>query len=255
MQRARGLSIFFPAYNDARSLPGLVEKAFAVGQDCAEQVEVIVVDDGSQDDTPRVLEELQRRYGPALRVIRHPANLGYGAALTSGFRAATKELVFYTDGDGQYDVGELRKLVEQVGPGVDWVNGYKISRSDPWYRLLIGRLYNFAVRRLFSLKLRDVDCDFRLIHRRVLGSLQLSTSSGAICVELAYQLQAAGANLVEVPVHHYPRLYGRSQFFRLPHLWRTVVDVVRLFINLVLVRKGLARRALLVRVAHGKHHG
>lgn len=230
---APSLSVFFPAYNDAPSLPKLLEKTFAVLPQVSDDYEVIVVNDGSRDATAEVLEELRRRYGPRLRVVTHAENRGYGAALRSGFAAATKELVFYTDGDGQYDVGELPKLLQHMAPDVGLVNGYKIERHDPWHRIWIGRVYNRFARLLFRIHLRDIDCDFRLIRRRLLEDIRLRSTSGTICIELVRKLELSPYRVVEVPVHHYPRLYGRSQFFRVRSLATTFGQLLGLYYRLV----------------------
>src|SRR5436190_16675270 len=137
-----GLSVFFPAYNDAPSLPGLISKTFSVLEEHVEDFEVIVINDGSVDDTAEVVAALKETYGPRMRVITHEVNRGYGGALRSGFLAATKEFVFYTDGDGQYNVEELPKLLELMAPDVSLVNGYKLERNDPWHRIFIGKCYN-----------------------------------------------------------------------------------------------------------------
>jgi glycosyltransferase involved in cell wall biosynthesis len=236
------LSLFFPAYNDAPALPRLIEQAFRYASECAESFEVIVINDASQDDTDRVLEALCSRFGPRLSVVRHAKNRGYGGALRSGFRASTKEFVFYTDGDAQYDMADLPKLVEKMTPGVGLVNGYKISRSDAWYRVLLGETYLFVVRHLFWLKIRDVDCDFRLIRRSALRNLALTTDSGAICVELVRKIQDTGCDIVQVPVRHLPRLHGSSQFFRFRNLWRMVVDLLLLFASRILSRASVPQR-------------
>ena len=229
------LSVFFPAYNDAPSLAGLIDKTFAVLREHAPDHEVIVVNDGSQDNTAEVLEELRRKYAPAMRVITHPENRGYGGALRSGFAAARKELVFYTDGDGQYDTGELPLLLDRMADDVGLVNGYKLERHDPWHRIWIGLVYNQFARRLFRIKLRDIDCDFRLIRRRLLEEMKLTSTSGTICVELVRKLELSPYRTVEVGVRHYPRRHGRSQFFRLRSLVTTLVQLARLFVRLVIM--------------------
>jgi len=236
------LTIFFPAYNDAPSLPALVEQAFAVAARVSNDFEVVVVNDGSQDDTDQVLERLAARYGPRLRVVRHAVNRGYGGAVRSGFDAAAKEFVFYTDGDGQYDVGELPKLVDAMRPGVGLVNGYKISRSDVFYRVWIGKTYLWTVRRLFRLKIRDVDCDFRLLRRSLMEGIDLECTSGPICVELVRKLQDTGWGVVEVPVRHLPRLHGRSQFFRPWNLVRSVWELGELYLRFLGRKPGPAPR-------------
>jgi glycosyltransferase involved in cell wall biosynthesis len=231
---APSLSVFFPAYNDAPSIPALVAKAFAVLDACTADYEVIVINDGSRDATGEVLAALAERFGPRLRVITHPQNLGYGQALRSGFAAATKDLVFYTDGDGQYDAGELVDLLAQMRGNVGLVNGYKLERNDPWHRICIGNVYNAFARCLFGIRLRDVDCDFRLIRRSLLEEIQLSSTSGTICVELVRKLELTECAVVEVGVHHYPRLHGSSQFFRVRSLAATLGQLVRLWFRLVL---------------------
>ncbi len=230
-----GVSVFFPAYNDAQSLPDLLARTFAVLRRAVRDYEVIVVNDGSADGTGAVLARLARLYAPFLKIVTHPRNLGYGAALRSGFANATKEFVFYTDGDGQYDPADLLPLLEAVTPDAGLVNGYKLKRSDPWHRVAIGWLYNQFARRLFRIRLRDIDCDFRLIRRSVLDWAALQSSSGTICVELVRRIEMSGAKVVELPVHHYPRLHGRSQFFRVRSLCTTFLQLCALFFRLVVL--------------------
>jgi len=229
------LSVFFPAYNDATSLPPLVRKTFDVLREHVADYEVIVVNDGSRDKTEHVLEQLRREFDPFLRVVTHTENRGYGAALRSGFAAATKDYVFYTDGDGQYDIGELPKLLERMGTETGLVNGYKLERQDPRHRIWIGNVYNFCARLLFRIRIRDIDCDYRLIRRPLLDKIHLTSTSGTICVELVRKLELSGCQVAEVGVHHYPRLHGRSQFFRLPALASTFTQLVRLWVRLVLL--------------------
>ncbi len=228
-----GISAFFPAYNDGGTIASMVLSALMTLRQLTDDYEVIVVNDGSRDYTPEVLEELVRRYPDEVRVIHHPKNRGYGGALKTGFAAATREWLFYTDGDAQYDPRELKDLVAALRDGVDVVNGYKIDRSDPLVRKIIGRVYHHTVKFLFGFKLRDVDCDFRLIRRAALEQIVLESDHGTICLELVKKLQDAGFCFVEVPVHHYHRAYGRSQFFNFPRLWRTARDLARLWWKLV----------------------
>lgn len=230
------LSVFFPAYNDAPSLPPLIAKTFAALEQHVEDYEVIVVNDGSADNTGEVLEELRSRHAPYMRVITHAANRGYGGALRSGFAAAKKEYVFYTDGDGQYDVSELPRLLELCGPATGLVNGYKLERQDPAHRIWIGSTYNFCARMLFRIRIRDIDCDYRLIRRALLDEIQLTSTSGTICVELVRKLELSGCEVREVGVHHYPRLHGRSQFFRIRSLATTFYQLLRLWVRLVILR-------------------
>jgi glycosyltransferase involved in cell wall biosynthesis len=236
------LSIFFPAYNDGGTIASMVISALLTARTLTPDHEVIVIDDGSRDQTPRVLDELASLY-PEVRVVHHPVNRGYGGALRSGFERASKEYVFYTDGDAQYDPTELGVLWERMDETVDVVNGYKISRSDPFHRILIGRLYHHAVRLLFGLQVRDVDCDFRLLRTSVFERVALTKSSGVICLELMKKIQDAGFRIAEVPVHHFHRAYGKSQFFNVRRIARTAVDVLKLWLELVVSKreqKGIA---------------
>jgi glycosyltransferase involved in cell wall biosynthesis len=231
---APGISVFFPAYNDALSLPSLLARTFETLRRVAADYEVIVVNDGSTDDTAEVLEDLRRKYSPFLRIVTHAVNRGYGAALRSGFAAATKDYVFYTDGDSQYDPAELENLLRLVTSDTGLVNGYKLERSDPWHRVAIGWLYNRFARWLFRIRLRDIDCDFRLIRRSALDLDALQSTGGTICVELVRTLEMSGAGVVETPVHHYARPYGRSQFFRVRSLAVTFWQLCAVFFRLVL---------------------
>ncbi len=230
------LSVFFPAYNDALSLPELLAAAFETLQERVADYEVIVVDDGSRDRTAQVLETLRVRYAPHLRIVTHASNRGYGCALRSGFKAATKDFVFYTDGDGQYDPAELPRLLERVGPKTGLVNGYKIARRDAAHRVWIGGAYNRCARALFRIRLRDIDCDYRLIRRQLLGQFELTSSSGTICVELARKLEATGCEVQEVGVHHYERRHGRSQFFRIRPLVITFGQLLQLWFRVMVWR-------------------
>jgi glycosyltransferase involved in cell wall biosynthesis len=225
------LSIFFPAFNDAPSLPGLIGKAFSVAPALASQFEVIVVNDGSSDSTGEALVRLQQQFGERLRVVTHPTNRGYGGALRSGIEAARYDLIFYTDGDGQYEVGELPLLFAKLRPEVGLVNGYKLQRHDPAHRIAIGWLYNRFARALFKVRLRDIDCDFRLFRRELITGEGLVSTTGTVCVELVKKIEASGCEVEEVGVSHYARLHGRSQFFRLRSLANTFRQICWLYMR------------------------
>jgi glycosyltransferase involved in cell wall biosynthesis len=233
-----GLSVFFPAYNDSGTIASMVIRAVKTASELTPDFEVIIVDDGSADSTADIADELARTY-PQVRAVHHPINRDYGAALRTGFHSATKELIFYTDGDAQYDPSELAALWAKVTPEVDLVNGYKISRADPLHRIIIGRIYHHIVSVLFGLKLRDVDCDFRLMRRTIFDRINLEKTSGIICVEMMKKIQDGGFRVVEVPVHHFHRAYGKSQFFNFRRLFRTGRDLLRLWYELVVRREHL----------------
>jgi glycosyltransferase involved in cell wall biosynthesis len=227
-----GISVFFPAYNDAGTIASLALVAHMTARELTDDYEVIVVEDGSPDHTGALLDEMAQSF-PWLKVVHHEQNRGYGGALRTGFATASKELVFYTDGDAQYDPRELKALYAAYGPEVDFINGYKIGRSDPLHRIVIGRVYHWFVRLVFGLKIRDVDCDFRLMRRRVFDKVVLTRSSGVICVELMKKVQDHGFRIAQVPVHHFHRSYGKSQFFNVRRVARTLVDLMKLWVELV----------------------
>jgi glycosyltransferase involved in cell wall biosynthesis len=237
-----GLTVFFPAFNDSGTIASMVIRARQAAAQLTPDYEIIVVNDGSHDGTPAIVEELARVW-PEVRVVHHEVNRGYGAALRSGFAAATKDVIFYTDGDAQYDPAEMARLWERLTADVDLVNGYKISRSDPLHRIVIGRVYHHTVKLLFGLRVRDVDCDFRLIRRAVFERVRLERSSGVICLEMMKKIQDAGFRIAEVPVHHYHRAYGRSQFFNVRRILQTGRDVAKLWWALVIRREHLAPHA------------
>ncbi len=217
------LTIFFPCYNDESTIDDLVVQAISVGYSLTDDLEVIVIDDGSVDGSRRVLERLRMKHSE-LRLVCHEKNRGYGAALRSGFDAATKEWVFYTDGDGQYDVNDLPDLAAE-SRNADIINGHKIRRADGWHRRLIGKVYAAVVRKAFDLPIRDIDCDFRLIRTYLVKELDLRSDSGSVCVELIAGLADRGAVFREVAVHHYARRFGKSEFFQMSRILRTVVQL------------------------------
>ncbi len=235
-QKTLSISVFFPAYNDENSIALLVRKAFALLPQFTTDYEVVVVNDGSSDNTAEVLNNLAAEL-TNLRVIHHSRNRGYGGALRSGFEHATKDMVFYTDGDGQYDVNEMTRLIPLMTEEVDVVNGYKMKRSDSHRRIVLGEIYKFLARQMFGLPIRDIDCDFRLMRRSMIQGIELTSTSGVVCAEMIYKLHMAGCRFTETPVHHYPRLHGQSQFFTVKRVARTGYDFFKLWLKLVVKRR------------------
>lgn len=230
-----GISAMFPCYNDAETIGGLVDDVHTALAPLVDDVEVIVVNDGSADNSRAVLDELAASR-PWLHVIHHEVNRGYGGALISGFAAARHEWIFYTDGDAQYDAREAALLVPLATDGVDIVQGFKLGRGDPLHRKVIGRVYHHVVKVLFQLPGRDTDCDFRLFRRRLIVDRPLVSTSGVICVEMMRSFREQHACFVEAPVHHYARPSGKSQFFRIPALARSSEQLLGLWWKMVVRR-------------------
>jgi dTDP-4-amino-4,6-dideoxygalactose transaminase len=229
LKKIHSLSMVFPAYNDALSLPSLIPTAYQTAQKITQDFEVIVVNDGSRDNTLSVLQKLQKKYSK-LKIVSHSVNRGYGGAIISGLSEAKKEWVFYTDGDGQYKPEEIFNLIEKLDIHIDVVNGFKKTREDSFVRKFVGEIYNSFLHHVYSVPIRDIDCDFRLIKRSYLQKISLRAQSGLFCLELVTSLAKVGARFAEVEVSHQSRKYGSSQFFTPKHLWKTFRDHVAFFI-------------------------
>ena len=206
--RRLGLSVFFPCYNEEGNLSRVVAEAMDFLPTVTDDFELIVVDDGSEDATGRIADELAAG-DERIRVVHHETNRGYGAALRSGFAAATKELIFYTDGDGQFDIAELGTLLARIGE-VDIVSGYRRRRSEGWLRRLNAYLWGALVQRVLGFRCRDVDSAFKLYRREVFESIEMRSTGALIDAEILARARRAGFTLAQVPVSHRPRLAGRQ---------------------------------------------
>lgn len=208
--RVPRLSYFLPAHNEEANLAPLVSEALATLPAIAETFEVIVVDDGSRDATPRIADELAEAHPGLVRAVHHPVNLGYGSALRSGFGAARYELVAFTDGDRQFRVEDLGRLTARLGEAdaPDVVAGYRIRRADPLVRTLYARIYRLANRVFFGLRVRDVDCACKLFRREALEGIRVESGGAFFSAELLIKLRAEGRRVVEVGVPHFARTAG-----------------------------------------------
>lgn len=202
------ITVFFPCYNEQENVAKVAQQALNVLEGLGADYELIIVNDGSADDTGAVADRIAACQ-PRVRVVHHPRNLGYGAALQSGFRAATKDLVFQTDGDGQFDLAELPPwlpLMEEY----DIVCGYRMNRRDNFVRRLNGWLWTKLTCLLFGLRLRDIDCAFKLYRRAIFDDLKMESTGALISTEILARAARKGCRITERGVHHYPRTAGRS---------------------------------------------
>ncbi len=243
-KRVARLSYFFPAHNEEANIEGLIEEALEGLPAIAETFEIIAVDDGSRDRTRVLADELTARHPGIVRAVHHPTNLGYGAALRSGFGAARYELVAFTDGDRQFRVEDIGRLTERLAEidRPDVVVGFRIRRADPIVRTVYARAYRLANRIFFGLSVRDVDCACKLFRREVLDGVQVESEGAFFSAELLIKLRAAGRSVVEVGVPHYPRTAGSPTGAKPQVILRAVRDFWRLRVAMWVNRQGALRR-------------
>ncbi len=221
------LSIFFPAYNEEANIGATVAQAQAVAEKISHDYEIIIVNDGSKDKTGQIADELARK-DTHIKVVHHNPNQGYGAAVWSGVQAATKEYVFFTDADLQFDLRELENLVEHV-PANDVVIGYRAKRRDPLMRLANAKGWNVLNRVLFGLKVRDIDCAFKLFKRDLIKDLPVKSRGAMLSAELLIRLQRSGVVFKQVPVTHLPRLMGSPTGAKLSVILRAFKEMAQVY--------------------------
>jgi glycosyltransferase involved in cell wall biosynthesis len=225
------ISVFFPAYNLETKIEKTVKEAFIVIPKLAGKYEIMVVNDGSNDKTGNVLSSLKSKY-KKLKVITHKVNRGYGGALKSGFYNSKYSWIAFTDADGQFDISELPKLIKkQKQTKADIIAGYYYKRAVPWWRKLNTWLWQLVVRMLFGLKVRDIDCGFKLINKKVVDTIpKLESERGAfISSEFLIKAQKYGFKIVETGVHHYPRTEGKGTGANLDVIIKSFVDLFKLW--------------------------
>jgi glycosyltransferase involved in cell wall biosynthesis len=208
-KRPRSISLVFPMFDEEANVGPLLDSALAIGPRLADDFELIVVDDGSRDGSAAVVQSVRRR-DPRVRLLRHPRNRGYGAALRSGLRAARGELVFFSDADLQFDLREIEQLLAHVDE-FDIVAGTRTPRRDPWLRRVLAWGWGVLVRVLFGLRVRDIDCAFKVFRRPVLDAVPIASIGAFVNTELLVRARRSGFRIREVPVTHHPRLAGRAK--------------------------------------------
>ncbi len=225
-EAAVSISVFLPCYNEQDNVAHIVEQAVAVLKKVTADFEVIIVDDGSSDATGQIADEICDRDG-RIRVVHHPTNLGYGAALQSGFKAASKELVFYTDGDGQFDINEMPPLLPLMAE-YDVVSCYRLNRRDPFIRRINGWCWTKLVCLLFGMKIRDIDCAFKLYKREIFDNITLSSTGALIDAEILARAVQKGYHITQRGVHHYARTAGTQTGANLRVILRAFKELLKL---------------------------
>jgi len=242
--RVPNLSYFFPAHNEEANLEALVAEALQTLPTLAETFEIIAVDDGSRDGTPAMADALAAAHPGIVRVVHHPTNLGYGAALRSGFAAARHDLVTFTDGDRQFRIADIGLLIERLAApdAPDVVVGFRIKRADPFVRTLYARAYRLANRIFFGLRVRDVDCAAKLFRRVALEGIRVESGGAFFSAEMIIKLRTAGRSIVEVGVPHHPRTAGSATGARPQVILRAVRDFWLLRLRMWADRERALRR-------------
>lgn len=242
MERLPSLTFFFPAYNEAANVEAAIREGLAKLPRYCDDLELIVIDDGSRDATGEIADRVAAEDG-RVRVIHHRPNRGYGGAVRSGLTSATREFVFFTDGDLQFDLDDVARLIPHMAT-TDVVVGYREKRADPPKRLFIAWVYNLLIRILFASPFRDVDCAFKLFRRSVFerAPLELVRSNGAFfSAELLLVLRAAGVRIPQVGVRHFPRRAEEEKGATAKVVLRTIRDLLLLRLRLL---RGGERAAL-----------
>ncbi len=220
------ISVFFPCHNEQDNVARVTDRALEVLGQLGVEFEIIIVNDGSTDKTAEIADGLAAEHDQ-VRVVHHPTNLGYGAALRSGFNAAGKELVFYTDGDGQFDVGELPPLLPLIDD-YDIVSCYRSNRQDNFFRRANGRLWTKLVCVLFKMDVRDIDCAFKLYRREIFDHIEMVSSGALIDAEILARAVRAGYRITQRPVRHYPRTAGKQSGASIRVIFRAFIELLKL---------------------------
>jgi len=227
LKRLKELSVFFPFYNEEANIEAQTKDALRIIPRFADKFEIILVDDGSDDKTEEIGQKLARKYR-SVKIIRHRVNKGYGGALKTGFKNSRYKWVFFTDGDRQFKLTDLSRLIKEVDKA-DLIVGYRQKRADPPIRLLNAKLFNLLIRILFGLKVRDVDCAFKLIKKKVLDDIKLESDGALLSSELLIKAQKKGHKIIEVPVGHYPRQVGSQTGANFKVIFKAFYDIVTLW--------------------------
>jgi glycosyltransferase involved in cell wall biosynthesis len=225
------VTFFCPAYHDEHNLPKLIPRVHQFLKEITPQFEIIIINDGSPDNTGQVAESLAAQY-PEVRVLHHPVNLGYGATLRDGFRAAKFEYVMYTDGDNQYDVYEFKPVLHFF-PEADIISGYARAKAVTMRRKLQSLVYNALVSLLFFVRIKDINCSMKIYKRSVLEQIPIKSTSAFIDAEMLIRARRKKFRIVQFPVTHYERLEGLASGSRLSVMVPTLVDMIKFRLGLL----------------------
>lgn len=209
INKLSSLTLFFPFYNEEENIVKVVESAIDIANKVALKYEVLAIDDGSRDNTPKLADELAMKYPGVVKAIHNNPNKGYGGAVKAGYENAQNDWIFSSDGDGQFNLEELVNFIPYTKEN-DAVIGYRIKRADPFFRLINAKLWALFIRVLFGLKVNDIDCAFKLINKKVIDSFDFKSDGATVTAELLVMTNRNGFKIQEVGVNHYPRQAGTA---------------------------------------------
>ena len=225
------LTVSMPAYNEAENIAEMIERVRTHVGPLVDELEIVVVDDGSSDNTGEIVAHISQS-DPCVRLVQHPTNLGYGAAVRDAVWAATKELILITDSDLQFDLSEIERFLPRIDQA-DMVIGYRHARSDPWYRALFGQGWSWIVNLLFGYTARDVDCAFKLFKRQVIDTITVESGGAMFSAEFLIRTKRAGFAIIEVPVSHLPRVAGTQTGARPDVILRAFRELFRMRLGMI----------------------
>lgn len=230
MEKDYSISVILPVYNEEDNIERVIEDSadFLVTQDRFKEYEIITIDDGSKDNTAKVLKKLANRI-PYLKVIIHHKNLGYGKALMSGLRESKYSLIFFMDGDGQFRFDSIKETLNYI-LNYDIIMGHRYKREDPFYRIVLGRIYSFLVFLLFGLNFKDINCGFKLFKKEAIED-DYNLNGGLFYTEVLLKAKIKGLRIKEIPIRHFPRLNGKQTGASPKVILKAMIDIIKLVVT------------------------
>jgi len=230
LKKLKSLSVFFPIYNEAENLEKLIIGTANILPNFAEKFEIIAINDGSEDQSSKTLEELKEEYS-FLKIVNHPKNLGYGECLKTGIKEAKYEWIFWTDSDLQFDLNELEKFIPETD-NYQAIIGFRKKRAEGIKRTINASLFKLYIDLLFRLHVKDIDCAFKLIKAEQLKNLELNSGSAFTSAEILYRLKKNGLKFKEIGVEHYPRIYGKATGANLKVIIKAAYEALATYLNI-----------------------
>jgi len=230
INKLKSLSVFFPIYNEEQNIPLFIKEAQLVLPKVAKKYEIIIVDDGSTDNSLKIANKYEKEYSN-IKVVRHQKNQGYGAALKTGIKNTSHKWVFYTDGDLQFDIAQIEKFTKYVSD-FKVIIGYRANRDEGGFRSFNAWLWKIYIGLLYRVGVKDIDCAFKLLDGELIRSLDLISSGAFLSTEILYKLKKRGLKFMQIPVEHKPRIYGEPTGANIKVILRALKDSLLLYLRI-----------------------